>query len=284
MPQLRLAVVTDIHHGRDTLTKKGSQALPLLGRFVDEVNAGGFDAVLDLGDRISDESAEHDTALQSEVAAVFARLTVPHHHISGNHDHATLDAVVNEAILGGPTGSRALVLGGVRLVFWQPDVSLSPPRSLRLTPGDLDVLAELLNADARPTLLVSHVPLSGHAQTGNYYFEQNPGHAAYPETADIRRVIASAPCPIVALAGHVHWNTLTTVDGTPHLTLQSLTESFISGAASGCWAILAIDGDEFSWTVGAAEPVRLVLPWRATKVRWRAPAAALWAEREATAA
>ena len=43
-----------------------------------------------------------------------------------------------------------------------------------------------MNADDRPTLLVSHVPLSGHAQTGNYYFERNPGHATYAEIADIR--------------------------------------------------------------------------------------------------
>ena len=28
---------------------------------------------------------------------------------------------------------------------------------------------------------------------------------------------AKAPCPIVALSGHVHWNSVTAVDGTPHI-------------------------------------------------------------------
>ena len=69
MARIRIAVVTDIHHGQDTLTKKGSAALPLLGRFIADAGKGGFDAVLDLGDRISDESPERDRALQAEVAA-----------------------------------------------------------------------------------------------------------------------------------------------------------------------------------------------------------------------
>ena len=36
----RIAVVADIHHGRDTLTKRGTAALGLLDGFVDGVNGG----------------------------------------------------------------------------------------------------------------------------------------------------------------------------------------------------------------------------------------------------
>ncbi|CCD91216.1 conserved hypothetical protein [Bradyrhizobium sp. ORS 375] len=271
MTTTRIAVVGDIHHGQDTQTKRGSMALALLDRFVAEVNRGSFDAVIDLGDRISDEDPERDRLLQSDVAMCFARLAVAHHHLSGNHDVACLTLADNEALFDLPSGSRALIIGDVRCVFWQPDVRLTRARGLHLSAGDLDVLVRLLGQDDRPTLLVSHVPLSGHAQTGNYYFEANPRHATYAEAAEIRQAIADAPCPVVALAGHVHWNTLTTVDATPHLTLQSLTETFISGDPAEAFGVLEIESDELRWVVRGREPVSIKLPWPTKKSRWRAP-------------
>ncbi|CAL77914.1 hypothetical protein; Putative hydrolase [Bradyrhizobium sp. ORS 278] len=271
MTRTRIAVIGDIHHGRDTPTKRGSRALPLLQQFVAKVNAENIDTVIDLGDRISDEDPERDRLLQSDVAMSFAELRASHHHVSGNHDVAMLTLDDNEAIFDLPSGSRQRIIGHVRCVFWQPDVRLAPTRGFRLSAGDLDALADLLGQDDRPTLLVSHVPLSGHAQHGNYYFEANPGHATYAELDQIRATMAHAPCPIVALAGHVHWNTLTTVDGTPHITLQSLTETFISGDAAEAFGVLDIEGDELRWVVRGREPVSIVLPWPKTKSRWRSP-------------
>jgi hypothetical protein len=268
----RIAVVADIHHGRDTFTKRGSAALPLLDRFVDEINGASVDAVIDLGDRISDETAERDVELQRTVAKSFRRLgNKPRHHLIGNHDFAFMAAVDNAAILDAPLDTRAAIVGDIRVAFWQPDVTLTAERGLHLKDGDLAALDTLLNADDRPTLLVTHVPLSGHAQTGNYYFERNPGHATYAEAEDIRGVIARAPCPLIALAGHVHWNTLTIVDGIPHLTLQSLTETFTTGEPAGSTGTIEIDGDEFRWTVTGLDRMAITLPWPQARPQWRAP-------------
>lgn len=270
MSAVRIAVVGDIHHGADTQTKRGTAALPLLCRFIDEANAGAFDAVVDLGDRISDVSPERDRMLQAEVAAEFHRLRMPHHHVSGNHDHAFLSQAESEAMLGAPTGSRVVAVAGLRLALWQPDVSLTPAQGFHLAPGDLDALARLLDTE-EPTVLVSHVPLSGHAQTGNYYFERNPGHATYAEIADIRQVVAAAPCPVLAVAGHVHWNTLSIVDGTPHITLQSLTETVAVGEPSGCTGVLEIDGESLTWRVAGRERFGIELGFPRQKRRWAAP-------------
>lgn len=268
----RIAVVADIHHGRDTATKRGSSALGLLERFVDGVNSGSFDATIELGDRISDETPERDLVLQREVAQGFRRLgNKPRHHVIGNHDIAKLSAEANAAVLEAPLHTRAVTVGDVRVAFWQPDVAVSLERGLHLASGDLAALEVLLSADERPTLLVTHVPLSGHAQTGNYYFERNPGYATYAENADIRAVIARAPCPLIALAGHVHWNTLTMVDGTAHLTLQSLTETFTTGEPAASMAVIEIDGDAFRWMVGGLDRMSVTLPWPKVKPQWRAP-------------
>ena len=270
MAGIRLAIVADIHNGKDIFTKRGTAALPLLKRFIAEVNDGDFDAVVDLGDRISDEDVDRDKELLAEVVSEFGALEIMHHHVNGNHDRATLIQADIDAILGGPTESRTVYIGDVRLVFWQPNVSIVEGRALRLEEGDLEGLSRLLGSDDRPTLLVTHVPLSGHAQIGNYYFEHNPGQATYAELNEIRRIIGHAPCPIVGLAGHVHWNTLTVVDGTPHITLQSLTETFTTGDPAGAAAVLEIEDQVLRWTVRGHDRLSLVLPWPAAKRLWKA--------------
>ncbi len=68
---LKIAIVTDIHHGKDAEAKKGSQALPLLKKFARFVAKQKPDLVLDLGDRISDEDPETDLRLEEEVSAAF---------------------------------------------------------------------------------------------------------------------------------------------------------------------------------------------------------------------
>jgi Icc protein len=269
---LRLAVIADIHHGPDQGTKKGAAALGLLEAFVDRVNGSGADAVIELGDRISDVGPDEDRELQRAVAARFLRLAMPRHHLAGNHDMAHLGIEENEAALDAPLASRAVTIGDIRIVLWQPDVQLTPERGFHLADGDLANLERLLGADERRTLLFTHVPLSGHAQIGNMYFERNPAHATYAELADIRRVIAAAPCPITAIAGHVHWNTLTAVDGTPHLTLQSLTESFTTGGhPAASTGLLTIDGETLSWSVVGLDPLSLTLDFPHHRRMWREP-------------
>jgi len=190
---LRLAIVGDIHHGDDFNTKRGTAALRLLERFVEQVNADRPDAVIELGDRISDDTPQRDAKLCGEVAALFKRVQPSRHHVTGNHDLANLSIEANEAALEAPLKSRVALIRDVRLVLWQPDVTRMSAQGNHLGADDLQTLIRLLHDDDRRTLLVTHVPLSGHGQTGNMYFEQNPGHAAYVETDEIRRVIADAP-------------------------------------------------------------------------------------------
>jgi hypothetical protein len=66
------------------------------------------------------------------------------------------------------------------------------------------------------------------------------------------------------LAGDVHWKTLTTVDGTSHLTLPSPTEIFISGDPAG---MFDIDGGVLRWTETGCEPLQVSSPWPRTKSR-----------------
>ena len=84
-PKLRLALVTDIHHGPSTKTKRGDEALPLLHKFVDFANNWGADLVIDLGDRITDKDKTADRGLTADVANAFQKVRVPRRHLAGNH-------------------------------------------------------------------------------------------------------------------------------------------------------------------------------------------------------
>jgi hypothetical protein len=83
--------------------------------------------------------------------------------------------------------------------------------------------------------------------------------------------LREATVPVVWIAGHVHWNTLTFVDGIPHLTLQSLTETFTSSPEpAASWALLELS-DTIAWQVFGLDPLELRLPAAPTSRRWVTP-------------
>ncbi|MBB96776.1 MAG: metallophosphoesterase-domain-containing protein [Rhodobacteraceae bacterium] len=254
---LRIAIVADIHHGAPSHTKRGDTALPLLARFADFVAQEKPDLVLDLGDRISDVDEDTDLALETEVAQAFKAIEVPVHHVCGNHDRDHLSVAQNEEILGQALASEVLDMGDWQIALWRADARISRTaehRGFRLPEADLLWLSRMVQAAQKPTLVVSHVPVSGHDQAGNYYFQRSPQYSTYPEAHRARAALAQARVPLVCLAGHVHWNTVTQLDGIPHLTQQSLTESFTTqGHPAEAWGLLTLT-ETVHWQVFGRDP------------------------------
>ncbi len=276
MTTVRLAVVADIHHGADSLTKRGTTALGLLDEFARFVSESKPDAVIDLGDRISDVDAETDRRLEAEVADAFRAIRVPVHHLCGNHDRDHLSVAENEAILGQPLGHAMLDIGGWRIVLWRADSRIRRLVSdgfhgFVLAEADLLWLARVIRAADRPLAIMSHVPVSGHAQTGNYYFERNATSSTYPGTERLRAELRAARVPVMWLSGHVHWNTVTVIDGIPHFTMQSLTESFTtSPEPAAAWALLQLD-HAIDLRVFGRDPFAMTIDAADTQRRWLAP-------------
>lgn len=270
---VRLAVVTDIHHGAPSTAKRGDAALGLMAEFARFVADARPDAVLDLGDRISDVDAETDRRLAGEVAESFRPVAEatsgPVLHICGNHDRDHLSVADNETILGQPLGHAVMDIGDWRLVLWRADSRIRRGPEVRgfvLVEEDLIWLARTVQAADRPLLVAAHVPVSGHAQTGNYYFENNPQGATYPGAERVRAALSLARVPLVCIAGHVHWNTITAVDGITHLTQQSLTESFTTmGEPAGAMGLLELD-ETVSWEVAGRDPI--AFSFRPAAHRW----------------
>lgn len=271
MNTLRIAIVSDIHHGQDSQSKKGSKSLPLLEDFVKFVADAKPDLVVDLGDRISDFNHDVDLVLEQEVADVFTKIKTPVYHLNGNHDRDHLTVAENEAILGQSLNHQTLDIGEWRLVFWRADSRLRKPGGFILNEADLFWLAGVIKKADRPLLIMSHVPLSGHSQASNYYFSHREDLSTYDDIERVRAVLRTAHVPVLCIAGHVHWNTLTQVDGIPHLTLQSLTETFTTFPdPAGAWAMLELS-DVINWQVFGKDSIQLQLPVAQTARRWLTP-------------
>lgn len=270
----RIAIVADIHHGAPSLTKRGDAALDLMEAFARFADDARPDLVLDLGDRISDigRDRDRDLELEEEVADAFRLIETPICHINGNHDREHLGVEDNERILGQALGHQTIDIGGWRIVVWRADTRIHrgpQAGSFQLPEADLLWLSRTIRNADRPMLIASHVPVSGHSQVGNYYFENNPGVSTYPQADRARAMVEQSRHPVVFLSGHVHWNTVTPVNGTVHLTQQSLTESFTTdGEPAGAMGLIEL-GDTVNWRVVGRDPMSF--SFRPTAARWTPP-------------
>lgn len=281
---MKIAVITDIHHGPLSHTKlEGWQGLPVLERFLGWAEEQGADLVLDLGDHISDVDATSDARTMAEVVRVFETSAVPRVHVLGNHDVANLSVAQNEDIFGMSLASRVVDLGELRLIAWQPDVRIERGVGFAPTGEHLDWLVAALEADERPAIIATHVPLSGHSQIGNYYFEGHPHYATYPDHARVRQAVEGTGRAAAWLSGHVHWNTLTTIAGIRHFTLQSMSERFTTmPEPAAAYALVEITDGEMAVTVYGEDRFHARVPFRASGERpWMAPRRAHGEELEA---
>ncbi len=269
---LRIAIIADIHHGAPSHTKRGDTALPLMARFAEWCAAETPDLVLDLGDRISDRDEATDLQLEKDVADAFQAIDAPVYHICGNHDRDYLSVAQNADILGQSLESELLDMGAWQIALWRADskITRTPERrGFHLPEGDLLWLNRMAQAAEKPTLVVSHVPISEHGQVGNYYFQRNPEVATYPQAARARAALEQAKVPVVMLSGHVHWNTCVQINGVWHLTQQSLTESFTTqGTPAEAWGMMTLS-DTMHWQVFGKDPFETRLTPKAG--RWTPP-------------
>ncbi len=268
---LKLAIVTDIHHGPDKLTKVGSAAVPLLQDFAAFTRDYQPHFIAELGDRISDIDAVTDLGQLELVAGQFADLPAPHRHLMGNHDQVHLSVADNGEVLGQSMAHYSVDVSGRHLVFWQLDSRIHHPQGFLPNKADLVWLAADLAATNLPVIIFTHVPLDGGSLQSNYYFDNNRRFGGLPHQREIQALLREAGNVILCVAGHVHWNNVNLIDGIPHITIQSLCESFTTeGAAAGAWATIEVD-HEVRWRTYGNDAIALTVPVRGLNSHWRQP-------------
>ena len=248
---LRLAIITDLHCGRDTGNVKGPLALEILSEFVAAAHDFEPDAVLELGDRLTDENPEADRGRLLELARVFKRLPYPRYHVSGNHD--LLPKADQEAILEVNLGNHAVEIGGWKLLFVE---TFDGTTGGAIAPQTLEWLERELLSAALPVVVFSHQPLHGEWLRGNPYFETDFRLHACPLGSDAARALLERSGKVrLCVSGHAHWNDHRVVNGVPYITLLSATEShWTAPLPSRAFAFLSLS-DQIKLEVRGLAPI-----------------------------
>ncbi len=267
---LRLAVVADVHHGPAIDAKAGPASAALLRSVLREIESEGHELLIDLGDRINDDGRDADLANMRAVAAVFAEAgKLERHHLPGNHDLYALSVGENEEILGAPLRSRVVRRGGWNLVMWCADPRVHIAGFAAPT-DDIEWLAETLEGLRGPTAVFSHVALGGGSMRGNYYFDGTEWPvASYTNLDDVHDVLLANDSVKLVVSGHVHWNSLNTIDGVPFMTVQSLSDTATTHPLpTMAWAALDIDESRARLSVAGRDPLQLSVPLRGSGRHW----------------
>ena len=277
---MKIALISDIHHGPLSHNKApGWDCLRVVREFAAFASEAGADLLLDLGDRISDTTLDADRVAEREVKEAMAAFTGPRMHLLGNHDVAKLTPDDNALILGQPMGHRVIAFDEARVIAFEPDVVMTKPTGFAPVAAEhIDWLVAALEADERPAIIATHLPFSGHSQVGNFYFESVPQFSMHCNAAGVRAAVEATGRAAVWLSGHVHWTTVTTVQGIHHVTLHSLSETFTtSPQVAGSYGLLEVADGQLEFTVFGREPMSVRLPFRRSgDQRWIPPLAPWW--------
>lgn len=268
---LTIAIVSDVHHGPDRGTKKGSNTLKVFERFVEFANSVEPDFTVDLGDRISDTDHETDLKYAKEIAAEFNNISGDVFHILGNHDIAELSVDENKEILPSKVASMSFDKENFHFIFWNTNPHLDQEAGFSLREEDLVWLEKDLASTLLPTIIFTHVPLDNGSMKGNFYFDKDYAHhASYPELQGekIRAVIERSEKVVLCVNGHAHWNAYHCIDGIHYVTIPSLTETFLTWPdPCEAYAKLSI-GERIEIEVFGRAPAFYRLPVKKLKNHW----------------
>lgn len=244
-PQVRVAIVTDIHYGFDSSAKLGSKAPRLMQAFEKAVARHQPDFVLDMGDRVSTRSREDDTHYMETLQHHFNRMAAPVHHLVGNHDLNHVTRPENERITGGPASSWSKDVGNIHFIFWNPDIKPTT-KGWRITADDLLWLEENLAKTDKKTVLFSHIPLDHEDKNDPNPWEHILSRFHYADSENIRKILEDSGKVRLCINGHVHRNHHSVINGIHYISQQSLTQTYQKKyrVPAGAWSLLEISDHE----------------------------------------
>jgi Icc protein len=238
---IKLGIVGDIHWGPDTESMRGSSAPAMLETFAAAMREFRPDAIVDLGDRITDVSAAEDRERTTWVRRQLLALGIPVFHVLGNHDVAHVAKTELGDALGKHGPYECGRLDGVRVVVLD-----SQDPTIEGVGGSIGTvqqrwLAETLAEGTLPALVFCHHPLDEQNLEGHWYFAEHPAHALVREREVTREILSRSGRVMAVFSGHMHWTRSMTVDRIPYVTLGSLVDAgFTGGQPAGTFACVTV--------------------------------------------
>jgi predicted phosphodiesterase len=233
--KLKIGLLTDIHAGLDNDYIKGSIALRLFHEALDAVLQENPALLVELGDRTNDDSLE---IRRSNVAALgkrFSSLSIPRHHLLGNHDF--LPRAEQEQRLDTQLTNHSVNVEGWQLIFLY---TFNGTVEGGLNEADLGWLEQTLTSNTSPAVVFTHQPLDGVPTKGNILFDPIPHYLTPTGSERARAIMEASGKVMLAVNGHTHWNHLEVVNGISYLSLTAVTPLVQSREQTGSYSILTL--------------------------------------------
>jgi 3',5'-cyclic-AMP phosphodiesterase len=246
---LKIGIITDIHAGLDNDYIKGSVALELLDEALEGLRLEHPAILIELGDRTNDDSLEIKRNNVAELGKRFNALTIPRHHLLGNHDF--LPKEEQEQLLNAQLSNHSVVIEGWQFIFLY---SFNGTVEGGLTEGDLNWLGQTLASNSFPAIVFTHQPLDGVPTQGNSLFDAIP-HYLTPTGHEKARAIMEASGKVkLAINGHTHWNHLEKIKEISYLSLTAVTPLVGSKEMTTAYSVLILNKSAITIKVYGREP------------------------------
>ncbi len=173
---LKLILISDIHltPGKGTEDKPlkrppHDELYGLLDSFEELVREIGPDAVIDLGDRIFNDTEENDIVRTTAVyERIYRNSPCPVLHVDGNHDVINISKETIASILHSPLYPAAVTVNGFKLLLLDSLENMIRNCTGTVSESQLRWLEEEMNNDDLPKIAFSHNPLHDHDITRNF--------------------------------------------------------------------------------------------------------------------
>jgi 3',5'-cyclic-AMP phosphodiesterase len=231
---LTIGLITDIHAGLDNEYIRGSLALKLFDEALNALLLEQPAMLVELGDRTNDDSVEIRRSNVAELGRRFSLLSVPRHHLLGNHDYLPIEE--QEQLLNTKLSNHSVIVEGWQLIFLY---TFNGTVEGGLTQEDLAWLEQTL--DGIPT-------------KGNILFDAIP-HYLTPAGHEKARAIMEASGKVwLAVNGHTHWNRLECVNDIAYLHLTAVTPLVQNKEETTAYSILTLNDNAITVKVLGREP------------------------------
>ena len=228
---MKIALITDIHHGHNTNYKhlKGEEYVNLFGAEFKDASKklisifDQSDLVVNLGDLIHDEDKEQDIHTYGEAVSFFNSNSRVE-HVIGNHDlrNLTMKDLIEivhrdkEYFSFDLKCFHHIVLGGTR----------KEPRGPHyIEEEQLKWLENDLNTTDLPTFIYCHYPLDNQDLSENYYFKSRPDGGSIANKGFVRPILERSGKVKAVFNGHLHFYHQEVIKGITYCTVPSFSEN-----------------------------------------------------------
>jgi predicted phosphodiesterase len=249
-----LGVISDIHYGPDSGTRKGSKATLMLKTFVSKINQLKPDVVVNLGDIISDVVSDPLEAIAyiKHLSPIFMSIRCPVIHVIGNHD-CIVNIKTLEEVLQSELGPRIVMSEGFYLVIL--NTSDPPINGIGGNIGFVQMrwLADTLKSLDRPCIILAHHALDEQNIQANPLFKGIEEYAYVANRQQVRELLCQAPVKLI-LQGHLHWYHVSRYQHLLFITQTSFVDTWqIAAEYPINFSIISISAKDIQWYLHGAD-------------------------------